>query len=66
MLIAMPRPLVDEANKTAPSFSRIFKDMILIKAPEKPIPRTPKGSIQKKVTIKTYASEIDALYVFLC
>ncbi|KAN0082898.1 hypothetical protein V8E55_008693 [Tylopilus felleus] len=55
-------PLVDEANKAAPAFSRIFKEMILITAPEKPIPRTPKGSIQKKVTIKTYASEIDALY----
>ncbi|KAG8221462.1 acetyl-CoA synthetase-like protein [Butyriboletus roseoflavus] len=55
-------PLVDEANKTAPAFSRIFKKMILITTPEKPILRTPKGSIQKKVTIKAYGAEIDALY----
>ncbi|KAF8550426.1 acetyl-CoA synthetase-like protein, partial [Imleria badia] len=55
-------PVVDEANKTAPAFSRIFKEMILITSPEKPLLRTPKGSIQKKATIKAYGDEIDALY----
>ena len=38
--------------------------MILITAPGKSILRTPKGSIQKKATIKAYEAEIDALYVF--
>ena len=37
--------------------------MILITSPEKPLLRTPKGSIQKKATIKAYGVEIDALYV---
>ena len=37
--------------------------MILITSPEKPLLRTPKGSIQKKATIKAYGAEIDALYV---
>ena len=37
--------------------------MILITNPEKPLLRTPKGSIQKKATIKAYGVEIDALYV---
>ncbi|KAF8547028.1 acetyl-CoA synthetase-like protein, partial [Imleria badia] len=55
-------PVVDEANKTAPAFSRIFKEMILITSPDKPLLRTPKGSIQKKATIKAYGAEIDALY----
>ena len=37
--------------------------MILITSREKPLLRTPKGSIQKKATIKAYGAEIDALYV---
>ncbi|KAF9223046.1 acetyl-CoA synthetase-like protein [Gyrodon lividus] len=55
-------PLIEEANATAPAFSRIFKEMILITDQGKPILRTPKGTVQKKATVKTYESEIDALY----
>lgn len=39
--------------------------MILIATPEKPILRTPKGTIQKKATIVAYGAEINALYVLL-
>ncbi|KAF9235375.1 putative nonribosomal peptide synthetase [Melanogaster broomeanus] len=55
-------PLIEEANKTAPAFSRIFKEMILITHRDKPMLRTPKGTVQKKATVKAYESEIDALY----
>ncbi|KAF8839601.1 putative aminoadipate reductase [Paxillus ammoniavirescens] len=55
-------PVIEEANLTAPAFSRIFKEMILITDKGKPIPRTPKGTLQKKAALKAYATEIDALY----
>ncbi|KAF9223056.1 putative nonribosomal peptide synthetase [Gyrodon lividus] len=55
-------PLVEEANATAPAFSRIFKEMILITDRDKPILRTPKGTVQKKATMKAYETEIDVLY----
>lgn len=55
------RPLIEEANKTAPAFSRIFKEMILITKRDKPMARAGKGTVQKKATLKVYESEIDAL-----
>ncbi|KAF8834980.1 acetyl-CoA synthetase-like protein, partial [Paxillus ammoniavirescens] len=55
-------PVIEEANLTAPAFSRIFKEMILIADKSKPILRTPKGTLQKKATVKAYETEIDALY----
>ncbi|KAH9475908.1 putative NRPS-like protein biosynthetic cluster [Psilocybe cubensis] len=55
-------PIVEEANKIAPAFSRIFKEMILIASPQKPLPRAGKGTVMRKAAINAYASEIDAIY----
>ncbi|KZP28667.1 putative aminoadipate reductase [Athelia psychrophila] len=55
-------PIVEEANKEAPSFSRIFKEMIIVTDSSKPLPRVGKGTVAKKAAIKLYAAEIDALY----
>ncbi|KIJ62360.1 hypothetical protein HYDPIDRAFT_114897 [Hydnomerulius pinastri MD-312] len=55
-------PLVEEANKSAPAFSRIFKEMILITSSDKPMARAGKGTVQKKATLKDYEAEIDTLY----
>ncbi|KAF8835574.1 putative aminoadipate reductase [Paxillus ammoniavirescens] len=55
-------PEVKEANEEAPTFSRIFKEMILVTSKDKPMPRTGKGTVMKKATIKLYESEIEALY----
>ncbi|EIW76878.1 acetyl-CoA synthetase-like protein [Coniophora puteana RWD-64-598 SS2] len=55
-------PAVEEANKDAPAFSRIFKEMILVTNPDKPMLRAGKGTVNKKATIKLYESEIDDLY----
>ena len=52
---------VEEANKEAPTFSRIFKEMILVTSKEKPMLRAGKGTVIKKATMKLYESEIDAL-----
>jgi len=55
------RPVVEEANKDAPNFSRIFKEMILVTSTDKPMLRAGKGTVTKKVTIQLYEPEIDAL-----
>ncbi|KAF5362791.1 hypothetical protein D9757_011015 [Collybiopsis confluens] len=55
-------PLVDEANQIAPAFSRIFKEMILIASPDKPLPRVGKGTVARKAALALYESEINELY----
>ena len=61
------RSAIDEANKTAPAFSRIFKEMILVTSKDKPLPRTGKGTVMRKMALKIYEGEIESLcvtYVF--
>lgn len=59
----MTRPVIEEANKMAPAFSRIFKEMILITSKTKPLPRTGKGTVMRKMGLKIYDEEIEALCV---
>ncbi|KAF7985842.1 hypothetical protein HWV62_526 [Athelia sp. TMB] len=53
---------VEEANKSAPAFGRIFKGMILVTVDGKPLPRVAKGTVARKAALKLYSDEIDALY----
>ncbi|KAG6837399.1 putative NRPS-like protein biosynthetic cluster [Arthromyces matolae] len=55
-------PSVEEANKFAPSHSRIFREMILATAPSKPFQYTPKGTPRRHVVLDLYEEEINALY----
>lgn len=55
------RPVIEEANKSSPAFSRIFKEMILIASKNKPMLRAPKGTVQRKATLSNYEGEINAL-----
>ncbi|KZP33066.1 putative nonribosomal peptide synthetase [Athelia psychrophila] len=55
-------PVIEEANKTAPAFSRIYKEMILVTSEDKPMPRVAKGTVSKKPTLTLYQTEIDVLY----
>ncbi|KAF8838002.1 putative nonribosomal peptide synthetase [Paxillus ammoniavirescens] len=55
-------PVIEEANKTSPAFSRIFKEMILVTSSDKPMLRTAKGTVQRKGTLQAYEAEINALY----
>ncbi|KAG6906942.1 putative NRPS-like protein biosynthetic cluster [Tephrocybe rancida] len=54
--------VIEEANKVAPTFSRIFKEMILITSRDKPLPRTGKGTVMRKMALKAYDDEIEGLY----
>ncbi|KAG1855628.1 putative aminoadipate reductase [Suillus subalutaceus] len=55
-------PDIEEANKEAPAFSRIFKEMILVTRNKKPMLRAGKGTVMKKATVELYEAEINALY----
>lgn len=59
----MARPVVEEANKIAPAFSRIFKEMIIITPSHKPLPRAAKGTVMRKAALAEFDEEIQALYV---
>jgi long-subunit acyl-CoA synthetase (AMP-forming) len=54
---------VSQANAAAPAFGRVYKEMILVTNPNKPLPRAAKGTINRKAAIKAYEQEIDAMYI---
>ncbi|KAG1726867.1 putative aminoadipate reductase [Suillus paluster] len=53
---------VEDANDSVPTYSRIFKEMILVARRDKPVSRTMKGTIQRKAALQAYEQEINALY----
>ncbi len=55
-------PTVEDANKDAPSHARLMKSHVLFTQPRKPMLRSGKGTVQRPGTLRSYASEIDALY----
>ncbi|KAJ7236044.1 hypothetical protein B0H12DRAFT_1256714 [Mycena haematopus] len=55
-------PTVEKANENAPAFARIYKEMILVTQPEKPLVRASKGTVSKKASIVLYDQEIEELY----
>jgi hypothetical protein len=58
-------PFIEEANKIAPAYSRIFKEMILIAPSNKPLPRVGKGTVARKAAIALYDNEINELYALV-
>ncbi|KAI0833042.1 acetyl-CoA synthetase-like protein [Hypoxylon sp. FL0890] len=55
-------PKINEANKTAPKFGQIPRELILFTTRDKPFLRAGKGTIQRQLTLQAYEGEIDALY----
>jgi thioester reductase-like protein/acyl carrier protein len=55
-------PSVQAANKKSPSHGVIHRTMIAFTSAAKPMLRAGKGSVQRKMTLDAYASEIDSLY----
>ena len=56
------RPYAKHANEMMPGFARLSKDRVLFTTPEKPMLRTPKGTVVRKATLAAYEAEIDNLY----
>ncbi|KAJ7075175.1 putative aminoadipate reductase [Mycena belliarum] len=55
-------PTIEEANRIAPAFSRLFKETMLFTSRDKPLPRAGKGTVLRKATINLYSPEIEAIY----
>lgn len=55
-------PYVEDANASVPTYSCIFKEMILVARRDKPVSRTMKGTIERKAALQAYEQEINALY----
>ncbi|KAK3308608.1 uncharacterized protein B0T15DRAFT_391903 [Chaetomium strumarium] len=55
-------PVVEEANRAAPAHARVEKPLVLVTTPDRPLIRTPKGTIQRATSIAQYSAEIDRLY----
>ena len=56
------RSSVEKANRESATYARIFKELILVTTPGKPLPLTPKGSLMFKQSLILYAEEIEQLY----
>ncbi|KZT70000.1 acetyl-CoA synthetase-like protein [Daedalea quercina L-15889] len=52
-------PRVEEANRSVAAFSRVFKEMILVTDPSRPLPRAGKGTVQRKKVLDLYAEDIE-------
>lgn len=55
------RPVIEEANRVAPAFARIFKEMIIVTDPARPLPRAAKGTVVRPQALEAYAEEIENL-----
>ncbi|KAL1690001.1 hypothetical protein GGG16DRAFT_103377 [Schizophyllum commune] len=47
-------PIIEEANRGAPAYSRIFKELILVTRDNKPLPRTEKGTVMRRLALQIY------------
>ncbi|KAI0028244.1 acetyl-CoA synthetase-like protein [Vararia minispora EC-137] len=56
-------PTVMKMNDFAPKHSRVFKGMIIVTTPEKPLEFTPKGNPRRSVCLRAYETEINELYL---
>ncbi|EKM59937.1 uncharacterized protein PHACADRAFT_206156 [Phanerochaete carnosa HHB-10118-sp] len=53
---------VEEANAQVPGFAKIFKEMILVTDPDKPLPRAAKRTIIRNQALAVYKEKIEQLY----
>lgn len=56
-------PTVQLANQTIAQHGRVMKNHIGVGSPDKPFKKTPKGSTQRRPTVREYEKEIDAIYI---
>ncbi|KAL8715439.1 MAG: hypothetical protein Q9220_000773 [cf. Caloplaca sp. 1 TL-2023] len=55
-------PLIQKANRESSAHCRVSKSHIFFTAPEKPMMRASKGTVQRRLTLSAYSEEIDSLY----
>jgi hypothetical protein len=55
--------LINEINETAPKIAQLSKNHVVIVSKEKPLPRTPKGSVKRRAAAEMYLPEMEAIYL---
>lgn len=55
-------PTIAEANKSAPKFGRVPRELVLFASAAKPFSRSSKGSVQRRLTIAAHEAEIGDVY----
>jgi acyl-coenzyme A synthetase/AMP-(fatty) acid ligase len=55
-------PAVVEANKLCSEHVQLTKDLIVFTTPDKPLPLTPKGTVDRRRSMEYYKHEINMLY----
>ena len=55
-------PIIEDANRQAPSHARILKSHIIFTHPQRPMLRAGKGTVQRSGTLLLYKDDIDSLY----
>ncbi|KAM5543804.1 hypothetical protein V8D89_002421 [Ganoderma adspersum] len=55
-------PTIESANAIAPQHSRVFKEMILVTIPSKPLTYNMKGFPRRTPVLRDYEAEIESLY----
>ncbi|KAI5926545.1 hypothetical protein F4810DRAFT_725180 [Camillea tinctor] len=55
-------PIIEDANKKAPKFGRVPKELVLFAPDNKPFLRAGKGTIQRRLTVQAFEEEINKRY----
>ena len=55
-------PMISQLNSSCPVAAIIFKSNIILTEPEKPLPRTSKGTLKRGAASALYADNLDHLY----
>ncbi|CAF9915256.1 MAG: hypothetical protein GOMPHAMPRED_000671 [Gomphillus americanus] len=55
-------PSIQLANSSCPAYGKVAKHMIVYTAPDKPLPRAGKGTVQRLSAFKLYKDQLEALY----
>ncbi|KAK0453918.1 hypothetical protein EV421DRAFT_1701489 [Armillaria borealis] len=55
-------PTVKKMNQSAPQHSRLFKEMIIVTKPGRPLAHTAKNTVRRQVVLHDYRAEIATLY----
>lgn len=55
-------PAVERGNQEYYDLARVAKDRIIFTAPDRPMKRTPKGTVKRRPTLDLYQAETDQMY----
>ncbi|PBK69900.1 hypothetical protein ARMSODRAFT_974971 [Armillaria solidipes] len=62
MIHYLKRPTVKKINQFAPQHSRLFKEMIIVTKPGRPLTYTAKNTVRRQAALNDYSAEIETLY----